>query len=127
MKYTENEKRMILDHLEKIKAYLLELAPRLGDRYEVKFYSEKSSTPHYVTLCNYGSTPSISGWIGRNLDVSWDRPKSPMDRTIYDLDRDSTKEYCTAILKNWQYIKASINEEIERQEATREMIANFEI
>lgn len=123
MIYTENDITTIHENIEKVRTFLLEIAPKVGNHFDVIF---DKGDRYSLTLYYYGGNPSITGWIGCNYCIDFEKPTKHNQRTIFD-KYEIILDFCVAVLREWQNIKSQIFAEIDRQAAIREIITTFEI
>ena len=123
MKYTETEKQKIHENIEKIIAFLENITPHTLGNFSIKF----NPTERYsLDISTYGSTTTFTVWKGCNYDLPFCKPTKHEERTIFD-DYEGTLDFAVDVLRHWDYIKTTFQEEIARQNETRKLLEDFKI
>ena len=125
MMYTKEEKEKIYENLDKIKAYLEALQPKIRNRIEIDFGPMKTyaNWDREKAYHLYISNENISGRSGGlGLDYEREYVGSSTRATVYD-----QLDYATTLISDWSDIKRQINAELINQQRTINAINNFEI
>jgi hypothetical protein len=123
MKYTETEVQKIHENINKIIAYLENITPATLGHFDIKF---NPTERHSLSISTYGSEPTFTGWKGCNYDLPFCQPTKPTERTIFD-NYEGTLDFCVDVLRHWEYIKTTLQNEIERQNEIRKLLEDFTI
>ena len=125
MMYTKEEKEKIYENLDKIKAYLEALQPKIRNRIEIDFGPMKTyaNWDREKAYHLYISNENISGRSGGlGLDYEREYTGSSTRSTVY-----GQLDYAATLISDWSDIKGEINAELINQQRTINAINNFEI
>lgn len=125
MMYTQEEKNKIYDNLDKIKAYLETLQPKIRDKItidfgEMKTYANFDREREFHLSVDKDTISGRSGGLG--MEYTRERISSSTRASIYD-----HFDYAVALIQNWQSIKMEINTKIAQQNEALAAINNFEV
>lgn len=123
MRFTSEEKQKMGECVDKIKAYIALLQPKIRDTIQVDFGEYKTYYFDRERECKiYIDGEDIWGRIG-GLRISFE----PQKNSSVSSDVYNWLSYTVQLIENWPYIKQEILNEIENRECVLNKINNFEV
>lgn len=123
MLYTKQEQEKIHSNLDKIKAYIETMQPRIRDEVYINF----GPTRTYVDGTKekaFHITITRDDITCRTGDLCFDfcKKNGTRETTAY-----SRYDYAVSLIENWLHVKICLGTQIQNQERLIELINNFEI
>lgn len=124
MMYTNEERQKIHENLDKIKAYLDELRPKLREEVTVDF-GPITTYANYTREKAYHITISKDGISCREGGLGYDFSKA--EKSSWNTTAYTRMDFAVALIQNWFTVKNTVNTAIQTQNMMLEAINNFEI